>query len=360
MNNGEIEELEAIEEESEGNNISRPESIDYSLLEQPCIDFWKKSYEKSIVPSCLLDSKLRILWKNDSYRNSLGREKNLVGEYFTKIFRPDGNQDELESMYKSIFNADTGYSWRGKLESVSRQHLKLVVNILIFPLFRKEPNGAGPAGFGVVVDDVTEEQKSLIRGTFSSLLEASKLKDNDTGNHIRRVNEYSKKLAGALFEDPRFSEVDMEFIENIGFLAAMHDVGKIGTPDDILNKQGALDDREWEIMQEHTINGAYILSTYPAPIAREIALFHHEKWDGSGYPYRLTGDLIPLSARIVSIADVYDALRMKRSYKQPFSHSTAVDIIVEKGGAHFDPRLIEFFKGLTDEFVLIYSDLEDP
>ena len=142
-----------------------------------------------------------------------------------------------------------------------------------FPIFDGEESGNGPVGFGVVLDDITDDQKSLVRGTFSSLLEASKLKDNDTGQHIQRVNEYSKTIAKTVFNDFRFPEVDREFIENIGFLAAMHDVGKIGTPDDILNKQGPLDDREWKIMQEHTINGAYILSTYPNPLQRTLHCF---------------------------------------------------------------------------------------
>ncbi len=223
----------------------------------------------------------------------------------------------------------------------------------------REDKKQGPIGYGVVIDDITDEQKSLIRNTFSSLLEASKLKDNDTGKHIQRVNEYSLLLSEALFHDSQFMDIDREFIENISFLAAMHDVGKIGTPDDILNKQGPLEEREWKIMQEHTINGAYILSTYPNPIAKEIALFHHEKWDGSGYPYKITKDLIPLSARIVSIADVYDALRMQRSYKESFSHEKARDIITENSGSHFDPRLVQYFVQYEHDFQQIYVELAD-
>ena len=143
------------------------------------------------------------------------------------------------------------------------------------------------------MDDVTAENRKFLRDMFSSLLEASKLKDNDTGKHIERVNLYTSLIAKEMFNDPRWPEVDKDFIADIGFLAAMHDVGKIGTPDNILNKEGPLSEFEWGIMKEHTINGAFILSSYPNPMAREIALSHHEWWNGSGYPYNLEGKMIP-------------------------------------------------------------------
>ncbi|MEA1911774.1 MAG: HD domain-containing protein, partial [Spirochaetota bacterium] len=192
-----------------------------------------------------------------------------------------------------------------------------------------------------------------------SLLEASKLKDNDTGNHIKRVGAYSKSIAKFLFNYNDYPGVNTEFIENIFFLAPMHDVGKIGTPDDILTKPGSLDEAEWKIMKEHTINGAYILKAYPDPMATQIATFHHEKWNGKGYPYGISGTDIPLPARIVAIADVYDALRMKRSYKEPFTHEKAVEIITKDSGSHFDPDLVEIYMKINSEFETIYEDLKD-
>jgi putative two-component system response regulator len=193
-----------------------------------------------------------------------------------------------------------------------------------------------------------------------SLLEASKLKDNDTGNHIRRVGEYAKILAESMKDDPAYhDQINPGFIDDIWFLAPMHDVGKIGTPDDILNKEGQLDVREWEIMKEHTINGAYILSSYPNVMARQIALHHHERWDGNGYPYSLSGDMIPLAARIVSICDVYDALRMKRSYKSQLSHESSCDIIVQGAGTQFDPSVLDHFRNMSDKFAEVHLHLED-
>ncbi|MQY77251.1 MAG: HD domain-containing protein, partial [Spirochaeta sp.] len=199
----------------------------------------------------------------------------------------------------------------------------------------------------------------MLRTTYNSLLGAARLKDNDTGNHIERVNRYARKMAEALHGIDEYPEVDREFIENIGFLAAMHDIGKIGTPDDILNKAASLEAWEWEIMQEHTLNGAYIMSSYPNSMAKEIALRHHECWDGSGYPHGLSGELIPLSARLVAIGDVYDALRMKRNYKQPFNHQEAQKMIIKDRGSHFDPSLVEYFKELENDFYRIFEELKD-
>ena len=199
-----------------------------------------------------------------------------------------------------------------------------------------------------------------MQGTFAGLLEVAMRKDNDTGHHIERVNRYARDIASDLNGRPEWPEVNRQFIASISQAAALHDVGKIGTPDDILNKVGSLDPWEWEIMKEHTKNGAYILRTYHIPMAAEIALRHHERWDGTGYPYGLEGLQIPLSARIVAIADVYDALRMRRTYKEPFPHERAVATIAEQRGRHFDPLLSDRFLEIAPSFARIFSELVDP
>jgi len=190
-------------------------------------------------------------------------------------------------------------------------------------------------------------------------MEAAKLKDNDTGMHNERVGYYSRKISEYLYEHRMFFQLDPDFVENITFLAALHDVGKIGTPDYILQKPGKLTDLEWEIMREHTINGTFILASHPDPMAKEIALSHHEWWDGSGYPFNLVGEMIPLSARIVAIADVYDALRMKRTYKAEFTHEETVAKITEGGGRQFDPVLIDVFRTIHHEFAEIWNLMRD-
>ena len=348
----EVEELEPLDFEGNGNAEADP-----GLLDTTCFENLKTSYKNSTLPFSILDRKMRILWANRCFHNKLNYAGIEQGEYLLKVFSKKSDDELTHSILKGLTSPDSGFSWRGRLETGDREHLTVVANALIFPLI--EENGESPSGYGAVFDDITEENKSIIRNTFSSLLEASKLKDNDTGRHIERVNEYSRLLAEALFLDERFPEIDREFIDNMGFLAAMHDVGKIGTPDDILNKKGPLDEKEWKIMQEHTINGAYILSTYPNPIAKEIALFHHERWNGTGYPYQFAADMIPLSARIVSVADVYDALRMKRSYKEPYSHEEAAAVVEEGAETQFDPLLISFFSRLKGDFAAIYAHLAD-
>lgn len=208
---------------------------------------------------------------------------------------------------------------------------------------------------------ISDIKEKLVDDSIHALIKASQLKDNDTGHHITRVDRYSQTLANYIFENhlAKFPEIDPFFIHKIGKVASMHDIGKIGIPDYILTKPGRLDDNEFRIMKEHTINGAFILSGLAGKIARDIALFHHEKWDGTGYPYFLREDSIPLCARIVAISDVYDALRMERCYKPSFSHRKAVDIMKSQSGKHFDPGLFIIFMEICRDFDEIYKTLGD-
>ena len=315
-------------------------------------------YVKSFFPVVFIDRKMKILFANDACQDLFSGFFELPGRHFIDVFGKSFGIDEIRKIHSTIIEGDNGYFWKGEVRVKSRDMVSVQIKVYIFPT---EMTGKIPSEFVVMFDDITEENKRLTRNTFVSLLEASKLKDNDTGNHIFRVNLYAKRLAEELFnsKNPRYNRIDADFIDNIGFLASMHDVGKIGTPDDILNKEGPLSDWEWTVMQEHTKNGAFILSTYPNPMAKEIALSHHEKWNGTGYPFRLEGDMIPLAARIVTIADVYDALRMERSYKPALSHDVSIQKILDGSGSHFDPHLIEVFQKITDDFKEIYDSLSD-
>jgi len=330
-----------------------------NILSNNNIRFLKTIYRYSTVPMTILDSSLRILWKNGAASFLFKRGLSIIGEYMTRFFFPYLDDEKSSDIYRSITSRESGFSWRGRLETGGKDTLTVITNTMIFPIFDDIDKDDKPIGYLAIFDNVTEENKTMLKNTFLSLLEASKLKDNDTGQHIQRVNRYSESLALSLFDNPGYSQINREFIENIGFLASMHDVGKIGIPDDILNKEGPLDEREWKIMKEHTINGAYILDTYPNLMAKQIALFHHERWDGNGYPYGINGDLIPISARIVAVADVYDALRMKRSYKDPLTHQKACEIIEEESGNHFEPEIVKCFLKLESAFSDIYNSLAD-
>ncbi|MBU2154647.1 MAG: response regulator [Gammaproteobacteria bacterium] len=168
---------------------------------------------------------------------------------------------------------------------------------------------------------------------------AAEYKDNETGLHVIRMSHFSKVLALAA----GFSEAAAEELLNA---APMHDVGKIGIPDAVLRKPGKLDEQEWAVMRQHVEIGAQIIGEHASGLlrtAQRIALSHHEKWDGSGYPNGLSGEDIPLEGRIVAIADVFDALTSVRPYKAAWSVEDAVRLLQEESGRHFDPQLVELF-----------------
>lgn len=193
-------------------------------------------------------------------------------------------------------------------------------------------------------------------------------RDPETGMHLERVQSYARILAIDLAAQPAYASlVDPEFIRLVYTTAPLHDIGKVGIPDSVLLKPGRLTDREFEIMKMHTLIGAQTLEAalarYPGAkflqMARDIAQHHHEWWDGSGYPGKLAGDAIPLSARIVGMADVYDALTSKRVYKQAMSHDVAAPIILQECGTHFDPLLVEAFQRCEETFIHIRDSLSD-
>ncbi|MDC7234062.1 MAG: HD domain-containing protein [Spirochaetales bacterium] len=355
----EVHELDALDEDENGyypwslftTLPSHERSI--NILDNSEIRSVVDRIKNSPVPTCLVNHDLRIDWTNLAFLKELIFSKSPVDSYLPELFQTDSELNISAALKRSLENPNNSFSWMGRLLPMEGKHDSTFLRAIIQPCLC-EKNDL-PKAFLVQCDIITNEYKELLQNTFLSLLEASKLKDNDTGDHIERVNEYSVLLGRNLMEKEGYEEVTEDFIEDISFLAAMHDVGKIGTPDDILNKSGPLDDWEREIMNEHTKNGAYILSTHPKSMAREIALSHHEKWDGSGYPYGIFGEMIPLCARIVCIADVYDALRSQRSYKESFSHEKSVSIMKKGREKHFDPALLDLFLDLHEEFDAIYN-----
>ena len=200
-----------------------------------------------------------------------------------------------------------------------------------------------------------EKIKEASLDTIYRLSRAAEYKDEDTGAHIFRMSNYSAIVARTM----GLTEQTVEFIL---YAAPMHDIGKIGIPDKILLKPAKLDPDEWEIMKRHTIFGGKILEGSDTGFIRlgEItALTHHEKWDGTGYPKGLKGKEIPLVGRIVAIADVFDALTSKRSYKEPFSLEKSYEIIKEDRGTHFDPDVVDAFFASEDKLLAIKGKYKD-
>ncbi len=202
----------------------------------------------------------------------------------------------------------------------------------------------------------TGEVRKAFVYTARALARAAEAIDGETGNHILRVGEYSQELARHFYPEERI-------IEEIGYSAWMHDVGKMKIDPGILLKPGRLTSAEFNEMEIHTVYGVVILGDSPyLEMARQIALSHHEKWDGSGYPYGLKGEEIPLPARIVTVADVYDALRSKRPYKPPFSHADSCHIMLKgddriSPDSHFCPEVLKVFRAHSERFNEIYEKL---
>lgn len=214
-------------------------------------------------------------------------------------------------------------------------------------------------------------EKDLVRTRNAVIFGLAKLaeyRDRETGQHLERIALFATCLATALRRDPRFREaVSSTFVKTIGISSVLHDIGKVGLPDSILRKEGPLTPLERKRMQSHTAIGAECIRQIEQRLgncnflqmARQIALGHHERWDGSGYPNGIAGGEIPLAARVVAIVDVYDALVSKRCYKEAMPQQQCVSMIVESAGSHLDPSLVEVFRRVEPQFWEIASRYAD-
>ena len=215
----------------------------------------------------------------------------------------------------------------------------------------------------------TREVMAIQDVTILALTSLAETRDSDTGNHIRRTQHYVKALAMKLREHPRYArQLNDAAILTLYKSAPLHDIGKVGIPDRILLKPGRFTPEEFEIMKTHTTLGREAIEHAERAlgttvefltVAKEIAYSHQEKWDGSGYPKGLAGDAIPVSARLMAVADVYDALISRRVYKECMSHEAASDVIAQGRGSHFDPDVVDAFLAIEDEFRAIASRFAD-
>lgn len=215
--------------------------------------------------------------------------------------------------------------------------------------------------------DLLNAQDDIII-SMSVLAEA---RDKETGGHIRRTRRYVEILANQLARTPRYAHLSRFDIELLAKSAPLHDIGKIGIPDAILQKPGKLTDAEYAIMQSHTLIGAAALSRIVSDsghpekqtfldYARQMTESHHEHWNGQGYPHHLQGDAIPLAGRLMALADVYDALISRRVYKKPYTHAEVCQFITEKSGSQFDPDIVAAFMARNDEFWRVAEAFADP
>jgi putative two-component system response regulator len=218
----------------------------------------------------------------------------------------------------------------------------------------------------IVADQVREISDSQI-ATIVALAKLAEWRDDDTGKHIERIGSFATRLAEAACRRGAVDLLEDGLIDVIGRAAALHDIGKVGIPDEVLLKPARLTAEEFVVVRRHTVIGYDTLSTvlgsYPGneivKIGTLITRSHHERWDGSGYPDGLAGADIPWCARVVAVADVYDALRSRRPYKNPMSHEAAVRIIRESSGSHFDPLIVEAFLDVSKSFESVWQSMEE-
>ncbi|HSQ41986.1 MAG TPA: HD domain-containing phosphohydrolase [Fibrobacteraceae bacterium] len=233
---------------------------------------------------------------------------------------------------------------------------------------------------------ISEQNLRIQQESVQGFAKISEARDLSTGQHIQRMKEYARIIAQSLSTMPKFRDsVTPAFVQDVYIAAPLHDIGKVGTKDEILRKRGKLSGEEFELMKMHTIVGGDLMAELEEKLpgtsffsrGREIAYHHHQRWDGTGYPnilnlgksviyfvepgvgHPLKGEEIPLSARIVALADVYDALRSRRVYKEPFTHEVARDMILQEKGKHFDPDVVDAFLAAEAEILQIAVNFKD-
>ncbi len=218
---------------------------------------------------------------------------------------------------------------------------------------------------------VQQQVKEISNSQMATIFALAKLaesRDDETGQHLDRVRNYCKLLAEGLRDESEYSrQISELFVQNIFHASPLHDIGKVGVPDSILLKPAKLTNEEFDVMKQHTLIGTRTLRAvshqYPhnaiINMGIEISRNHHEHWDGRGYPDGLSGNAIPLSARIMAIADVYDALRSKRAYKPAFDHREASEIILGSSGTHLDAVIVNVFHRMSEKFIRVYGQMND-
>lgn len=261
-------------------------------------------------------------------------------------------QQGFEHRLRALSNGARDYLTKPFDRAEMLARVRNLIEVQLFHKFMHDQNA--------LLDELVRQRTKELRDTRLQIVRrlgrAAEFRDNETGYHILRMSHSSVLLARALGWDEERCELLLH-------ASPMHDVGKIGIPDSILLKPGKLDPDEWEVMKQHTSIGEHILDGDNSPLlvlAREIAISHHEKWDGTGYPHCLKAEEIPISGRIVALADVFDALTSERPYKKAWSIEAALEYIQSNSGAHFDPTLVNHFVRLLPQVLAIRTRFAEP
>ena len=322
-----------------------------------------------------LDLDGHLVFYNDAAQKMLGEgHTEIKGKRLAK-FTSNATANSIQQIFEDVL-ATGRPDHIAEFEVYPPKSHRKILSLSVYLL--RESNGH-PIGYRGVILNVTEQleaerekQRLEIQlhearaATILGLAKLAEYRDEGTGTHLERIREYSRLIAEHMSSLPKYRDYITEaYTADIYQSSILHDIGKVGIPDAILLKPGELTASEFEIIKTHTALGGTALDAIDSRIegksfltlGREIAYHHHEKWDGSGYPDGLREEDIPLSARIVALADVYDALTSKRFYKDAFLHEEARDIILGLRGAHFDPDVVDAFIALEDRFSRICAEL---
>ncbi len=318
--------------------------------------------ESILSPLTIVDPLGNILNWNYSAEQFYGYPwAEAVGRPFDEITRPNPERISLPEILRRV----DGNRGRYVETDVPRRCRDGTIKFTYSSYSALTDSAGETIAYSIIEKDLTERIKleRKLRDSFRRLKQTqsaailgfarlTEYRDKSTGKHLERIREYTRILASALRRLPQYQDyITDDYIEDLCLSSVLHDVGKVGIEDSILFKPGKLDEKEFDRIKDHTRFGGDALSEVDRTLARqsfltlgkEIAYYHHERWDGSGYPCGLRGDKIPLSARIVALADVYDALTSHRIYKEAFSHEQATEIIRSERGTHFDPDIVDVF-----------------
>ncbi|MDG5816734.1 PAS domain S-box protein [Chitinispirillales bacterium ANBcel5] len=315
-------------------------------------------------PMIITDSNGQILEINKAFTNMYGYSKEeIVGEnpnvlnpgkkvYTNLGYTEQGYFSIFDSLWRAVINPDVG-TWENEIINRKKDGSLLWVRLMVNGVYDKSRKLKNIIGLPIDISNIRERETTCKIQLYRTIADMAELRDNETGNHMRRVGIFSKMIAKKL-------GMPQKYCDDIEVFAPMHDIGKVGILDSILLARRKLTLEEFNEMKNHTILGYNIVKgNHELELAAAITLSHHERFDGKGYPHGLERENIPLSARITAIADVYDALRSKRPYKDGWPHNKTREEIVRNAGTQFDPELVAIFDHLNSSFDDTYNALRD-
>ena len=333
-------------------------------------DFLKGILDSSTFVSVVLtDLDQNILFWNTGAQNIFGyTSEEMIGKKITALYPQDSTTKDTVEHLQQLLRTKTG-TVHGKMRQVAKDGRVLTISLAISPMLDDEGEVRGILGVGQDVSEQVRLNEELLESlhlikqtqdaSIFSLAKLAESRDEETGLHLSRIQDYCRVFCAGLCRQDKYREVmTSNFVDDLIRSSVLHDIGKVALPDSILLCPDRFSAEEYEIMKRHPIFGGQALEDAVKKLGaesflsmgRDIAYFHHEHWDGKGYPFGRRGEEIPLSARIVAIVDVYDALTTRRRYKRAFSHGEACAIIIDGKGKQFDPGLVDVFLDVSNEF----------